>query len=276
MSLRVRSLFFAIIFILPLSGMLNGETGWIGSYNSQSAGLEDSQEARVYTTFQLSRLRRAVTPRYVRILDEDLLAAGTNPMQRGILFTCEGYRSREVFLSGDFNNWGRLRMNRNSMGVYYVVLPVREIESGRRIYRYHYKFVVDGIWKHDPMNKNYVDDGLGGVISEFNLDREDINRLATVRVLSEGRRMNERLVEFAIYLPDVENLSLVGNFNDWNPEHDLLVKGQDGIFRLRLRLRPGEYVYKYIADGRWVLDPYNPETRFHETLDELCSYIKLD
>lgn len=126
------------------------------------------------------------------------------------------------------------------------------------------------------MNKNYVDDGLGGVISEFNLDREDINRLATVRVLSEGRRMNERLVEFAIYLPDVENLSLVGNFNDWNPEHDLLVKGQDGIFRLRLRLRPGEYVYKYIADGRWVLDPYNPETRFHETLDELCSYIKLD
>ncbi len=265
---------------------------WVGGYNSRQAGLEDGPgEARVYKLSHLRRLRRAVPPRYVRVVDWRHYGMTGKTLNKGILFTYRDYRARMVYLSGNFNNWSLLPMYRNSFGVFYYILPIREVERGVRFnssdFTYKYKFRVDGIWVHDPSNKLRVDDGLGGYMSEFRPRGEDINRRISVRVLKEKTRRDERLVEFAVYLPNVKNLSLVGNFNNWNPEHDFLVKGKDGIFRLRLRLKPGKYVYKYIADGRWILDRYNSQTRHkrvrfneytgkYEGFGELCSFINVE
>lgn len=257
----------------------NGDD-WVGGYNSAEAGLEDALDTgrrkRVYSLHNIETLRRAVRPRYVRIVNSRHYASGGGEyLEKGILFTFASYRSRKVYLSGDFNNWGLIPMRRNQMGVYYHVLPVREIELGEKIEKYRYKFQIDGIWAHDPSHPNRVDDGLGGYISEYLLDDIDVDRQISVRVLKEVEPAAERLVEFAIYLPGVENLSLVGDFNNWNPEHDLMRKGPDGIFRLRLRLRPDQYVYKYVADGKWMLDKFNEDARFHQGIGELCSYIDL-
>ena len=52
-------------------------------------------------------------------------------------------------------------------------------------------------------------------------------------------------------------------------------KGRDGIFRLRLRLRPGGYAYKYVADGKWMLDRFNENARYHQGIGELCSFLDL-
>lgn len=249
-------------------------------YNSLDAGLEESQDSgrreQVYSLENLERLRRSVSPRYVRVMDWRNYKRNGKMMVRGILFTYQGYRSRRVFLAGDFSNWKLIPMRRNPRGVFYHILPVREIERGERLKNYRYKFLVDGIWNHDPSHPNTRADGLGGSLSLFHLEREDVPRQITVRVLKEDLPREDKLVEFAIYLPEVENLSIVGNFNHWNPEHDLLVKGEDGIFRLRLRLKPGEYVYKYVADGRWMVDPFNPDTRYDRKIDELCSFLNLD
>lgn len=266
---------------LAISAESRGAAGdWVGGYNSAEAGLEDALDTgrrkRVYSLHNIETLRRAVRPRYVRIVNSRHYAQGSRQyLEKGILFTFASYRSRKVYLSGDFNNWGLIPMRRNRMGVYYHVLPVREIEKGETIEKYRYKFQIDGIWAHDPSHPNRVDDGLGGYISEYLLDDMDVDRQISVRVLKELKRGEERLVEFAIYLPGVENLSLVGDFNNWNPEHDLMSKGTDGIFRLRLRLRPGEYVYKYVADGKWMLDKYNENARFHQGIGELCSHLDL-
>jgi hypothetical protein len=276
---------FALLLILnaPLHLNAQNERGggdWVGGYNSAEAGLEDALDTgrrkRVYSLHNIETLRRAVRPRYVRIVNSRHYAGGSGEyLEKGILFTFASYRSRKVYLSGDFNNWGLIPMRRNQMGVFYHVLPVREVELGETIEKYRYKFQIDGIWAHDPSHPNRVDDGLGGYISEYLLDDQDVDRQISVRVLKEVAPGEERLVEFAIYLPGVENLSLVGDFNNWNPEHDLMRKGTDGIFRLRLRLRPGEYVYKYVADGRWMLDKFNEDARFHQGIGELCSYLDL-
>ena len=258
---------------------------WEGGYNSRETGLEEnarteSRRYKVYTLGQLEKLRRGLSPRYVRVTDWRNYGQTGKVLNKGILFTFEGYRSRRVFLSGNFNNWGRIPMYRNKKGVYYYILPIREIEEGVRYnnpdFTYRYKFVVDGSWMHDPSNENRKDDGLGGFLSEFRLFSEDINHRISVRILKENLKQSERLVEFAVYLPGVENLSLVGNFNNWNPEHDRPVKGKDGIFRLRLRLKPGKYVYKYIADGKWVLDEFNPRTRFIKEIGEHCSFLEIE
>lgn len=284
-ALAGAGLALVIVLFVPPAG-LNAQgpddTGdWVGGYNSAEAGLEDDldtgRRARVYSLHNIETLRKAVRPRYVRIVNSRHYASGGSSefLQKGILFTYNSYRSRNVYLSGNFNNWSLVPMRKNRMGVFYHVLPVREIEAGERIEQYRYKFQIDGIWTHDPSHPNRMDDGLGGYISEYLLDDYDVDRQVSVRVLKEIEPGPERLVEFAIYLPGVENLSLVGDFNQWNPEHDLMSKGQDGTFRLRLRLRPGGYVYKYVADGKWMLDRFNEDSRFHQGIGELCSFLEL-
>lgn len=268
----------SLALLLPCLPVSIAAQEWEGGYNSSDAGLEDDQsdqQERVHTQHQLETLRRAVPPRYVRVLDYSQAPQTRRILVRGILFTYYGYRSRSVLLAGDFNNWQRIAMRRNRNGVYYYILPVREIEYGQRVDRYRYKFLVDNIWTADPTTRNREDDGLGGLVSVFLLDRVDVNRQATVRVLREQRSGDERLVEFAIYMPRARNISLVGNFNNWNPENDIMERGADGIFRLRLRLRPGGYLYKFVADGRWVLDTYNEDTRYQRDIGELASFLEL-
>ena len=55
-------------------------------------------------------------------------------------------------------------------------------------------------------------------------------------------------VEFQIYKPNASVISLVGNFNQWNPEHDYLHRDRNGIFKLRKKLRPGIFIQLH---SRW-------------------------
>lgn len=279
-------IFIAVtLFVLnqfPLYPQSEWESGsdWSSAYNSEDGNLNGNTDrintGRIYTLKQIQRLRRAISPRYIRVLDWREYGRKESFLKKGILFTVEAYRADHVYIAGDFSDWKKIPMVKNERGVFFHIVEVGENPDGSPVRSYHYRFLVDGIWTHDESHNNRVDDGLGGYLSAFYLDDVDVNRQATVRVLEEEGAGEERVVEFAIYLPDVKNLSLVGSFNNWNPEHDLLVKGSDGLFRLRKRFIPGEYVYKFIADGRWILDKYNKETRWHTHLDEFVSYLKVD
>ena len=277
--------FIFLFSIITLAGLW-AEPDGIVSYNSEQSGLEtaDVEQIKTYTTFHLKKLRKAISPRYIHLLDWEQYAVSSNPSRTGILFTYQDYRARDVHLAGDFSNWKPVPMKRNPQGVFYLVIPIRELEQGKRIRSYEYRFRVDGIWQHDPTHPNRKDDGMGGYISTFFLDREYPNELATVRVLKEKKAGRERLVEFAVhsrileqrtFQESIENLSLVGEFNHWNPETHFFQKGEDGVFRLRLHLRPGDYPYMLVADGKWVLDPLNPDTRYHRHLDEMVSYFNV-
>lgn len=52
---------------------------------------------------------------------------------------------------------------------------------------------------------------------------------------------------------------LAGNFNDWKPsDPKFLMKndGGDGMWSITIKLAPGTYQYKYVADGQWTQDPF--------------------
>lgn len=51
---------------------------------------------------------------------------------------------------------------------------------------------------------------------------------------------------------------LAGDFNAWDPDDRRMAKRHDGSFQARLRLKPGVYHYKFVADGNWVHDPSHP------------------
>lgn len=54
---------------------------------------------------------------------------------------------------------------------------------------------------------------------------------------------------------------LAGNFNDWKPANPQYLMTDDGTGTLTItvKLPPGTYQYKYVADGTtWIKDPYSP------------------
>ena len=36
---------------------------------------------------------------------------------------------------------------------------------------------------------------------------------------------------------------------------------EDGLWKTRLRLKPGAYRYRFVVDGQWCQDPQNPHFR---------------
>ena len=54
---------------------------------------------------------------------------------------------------------------------------------------------------------------------------------------------------------------LAGNFNSWNPSDPkflLTQAGTDGLWTITVKLSPGSYQYKFVADGKWIKDPSSP------------------
>jgi hypothetical protein len=69
-------------------------------------------------------------------------------------------------------------------------------------------------------------------------------------------------VRFELVAPASSRVTVVGDFNDWDPRASPMVRaGAHGAWSLRLALPPGRYRYSYLVDGtRWVPDPSEPPT----------------
>lgn len=61
--------------------------------------------------------------------------------------------------------------------------------------------------------------------------------------------------------PSVQNVSVVGSFNNWDPKATPLSR-QDGVWSTVLVLAPGSYEYMFLENGaRFVTDPLAMQTR---------------
>ena len=55
---------------------------------------------------------------------------------------------------------------------------------------------------------------------------------------------------------EAATLSVVGEFNGWNPEAGQMKRRKDGIWARTIRLLPGTYRFRYVTDGgMWHNDP---------------------
>ena len=76
------------------------------------------------------------------------------------------------------------------------------------------------------------------------------------RVQLQGR-FAERAVEVVFTAPQAASVTIVGDFNGWDPQRTQLVRSShEGLWRARLKLAPGVYQYSFVLDGSdWVSDP---------------------
>ena len=60
------------------------------------------------------------------------------------------------------------------------------------------------------------------------------------------------------YVPDpsqnVQMIHVIGNFNGWNKDVDVLQRASNGSFSLALQLAPGQYTYKFVINGAQYID----------------------
>ncbi len=61
-------------------------------------------------------------------------------------------------------------------------------------------------------------------------------------------------VEFAFFAPNAKKVFVAGKFNNWNTKSMPMKKGKDGTWRIKIKLSPGTYEYKYFVDDAWIQD----------------------
>jgi 1,4-alpha-glucan branching enzyme len=147
-------------------------------------------------------------------------------------FALKGFTdARKVFVAGSFNGFNprELVMQRTVEG---WELPLY-VRPGTHAY----KFLVDGRWMNDPANPVVRPDGRGNFNSFMGIGDTTWFRLA-------GHQTAQSVI-------------LSGSFNDWNTA-ELTMEKSGGGWQLPYVLAPGNYEYKFIEDGRWMVDSANP------------------
>ena len=62
---------------------------------------------------------------------------------------------------------------------------------------------------------------------------------------------------FILKAPLAKSVYVTGSFNDWSLDESCRMSNQDGVWSLRVNLKPGTYKYQFIVDGKWQEDPAN-------------------
>lgn len=68
-------------------------------------------------------------------------------------------------------------------------------------------------------------------------------------------------INLTIQVPDAASVSVVGDWNGWNPDVDILTDPDgDGTWEIRLKLnKNNEYRYQFLINGEdWIPDPASP------------------
>ena len=64
-----------------------------------------------------------------------------------------------------------------------------------------------------------------------------------------------RTANFICNAPQAHSVSLVGDFNEWNPASHPMKRMPDGAWLLSVDLNHGHHRYAFLVDGKLTLDP---------------------
>ena len=62
---------------------------------------------------------------------------------------------------------------------------------------------------------------------------------------------------FVLKAPQAKSVYVTGSFNDWSLDESCRMSNNEGVWTLKVNLKPGTYKYQFIVDGKWQEDPAN-------------------
>ncbi|WP_109302359.1 glycogen-binding domain-containing protein [Aquimarina sp. AU474] len=178
--------------------------------------------------------------------------ATTNKHGRVVDF--EDLDIQTVMVSGEFNNWSmkKWRMTKVDENRYELRKKISDFTDE---FSWEFKFVINNAYWAEPSKRdvNVVRARKNGTtLSTYNL------KMYTAYPDKDGN------VTFTLNgYEDAKKVVLSGSFNKWNEDIFRLSKTED-CWTLTLKIKPGEYQYKFIIDGKWIEDPENPNKKVNE------------
>ncbi|MBN2121078.1 MAG: hypothetical protein JW734_08535 [Candidatus Omnitrophica bacterium] len=168
-----------------------------------------------------------------------------------------------------FNPWADQWLSVNCpVGQDYFLRKVYETMMSRQDFELKYKLegiVSKGHGKHEFSCESGIDRFIPATFSRFsfaylNGDTVDI----TDKVFPKTR------VVFKVSCPGADSISIIGDFNEWDKEKNILILEPDGFFRETLELRPGLYRYKFVINAKdLVANPNSEYYQVHEEFDKV-------
>ncbi len=90
-----------------------------------------------------------------------------------------------------------------------------------------------------------------------------------------GAHLEKDCVHFAVYAPNAEKVSLIGSFNNWDDEKDVMRKDKHGIWEIKSKeAKVGDsYKYRITQAGGQVVDKTDPYAFYSEMRPNTASVI---
>jgi 1,4-alpha-glucan branching enzyme len=170
-------------------------------------------------------------------------------------FSFSDAKAASVLLAGEFNNWadnedGKVAghtewlLKSDGAGNWTLTVP---LAPGK----YRFKYVVDGgaRWEKDRRLPSTPDDN-------SLIEVASTAPVSTTGVLTAAGSVPT----FSYRDGTAKNVSVAGDFNQWNATANPMQKDSSGVWTASIPLKPGKYQYKFIVDNNWKQDPRNPDT----------------
>ena len=87
-------------------------------------------------------------------------------------------------------------------------------------------------------------------------------------------RRNFHHADFYCHAPEANQVSIVGDFNNWNPNATPMIRQPDGHWMASMELRHGYHRYAFLVDGKTVLDP-NAAGRTRDSQNQPASLVAI-
>ena len=79
-----------------------------------------------------------------------------------------------------------------------------------------------------------------------------------------------RAINFICHAPQAKSVSLVGDFNQWNPAANPMKQTPDRSWLLNVELKHGHHRYAFLVDGVLTLDPHAQGITRNDKGERVC------
>ncbi|GAA4275480.1 glycogen-binding domain-containing protein [Aquimarina mytili] len=171
---------------------------------------------------------------------------------------------KRVVVAGEFNNWSKNNWNMTKIDENRYELR-KKLSDFTDEFSWEFKFVINNAYWAEPAKEygNAVRAFKNGhALQAYNL------KMYTAYPDEEGN------ITFTLNgYTEARKVVLSGSFNKWNEELFRMTKSED-CWTITLKIKPGEYEYKFIVDGDWIEDPDNPLKKRNE-FNQYNSFIDI-
>ncbi|MGM0606875.1 MAG: glycogen-binding domain-containing protein [Candidatus Muiribacteriota bacterium] len=192
--------------------------------------------------------------------------------QDGVLFYIENNNYESVSLTATFNDWSdTTHIMEKVDGRWEIFIP---LQTGN----YQYKFVINNTdWILDPDNPSIVKDGNfeNSYIEVVEVEKDEEIKSSENDIIKE--ETNENIIIFSYTNHEAESVSVVGDFNNWQPgKHELSDYDGDGVWTGEFFLDSGRYMYMFVVDEKYWYSDTEAEILKDDGYGGMNSFIEVN